>query len=123
MTQLPLLIFCQKIKKAFVDIMMVEELGLALEDDDESSWKGPAKNGGVTFIAFLIFGLVPLISYIIGLAFSNDRDTDTVVFFVAIFLTLFTMFSLGAVTSKFTSSKWWKAGLFFYGEWGICCWH
>jgi len=23
------------------------------------------------------------------------------------------MFSLGAVTSKFTSSKWWKAGLFF----------
>ena len=46
-----------KSKKAWVEIMMVEELGLV--DSDES----PAKNGIVTFIAFMVFGIIPLLPF------------------------------------------------------------
>ena len=48
-------------RETFLDAMMVEELGLMPPDPDES----PAKEGGVTFASFLIFGCVPLLAYVI----------------------------------------------------------
>jgi hypothetical protein len=50
-----------KNKKAFVDIMMIEELGLGAGDDS------PFKNALVTFFSFLLFGLMPCIIKIIYL--------------------------------------------------------
>jgi hypothetical protein len=44
----------------FVDIMMVEELGLMPPEETDASWK----NGLVTFGAFCLFGTIPLLPYI-----------------------------------------------------------
>jgi DNA damage-binding protein 1 len=46
-----------KHQEFFIDHMMVQELGLMPPDEDES----PAKNGLVMFLAFISFGLVPLL--------------------------------------------------------------
>lgn len=46
--------------------MMLEELGLAVEDGS------PAINGVVTFFAFVIFGLFPLLPYLIDRATHSD---------------------------------------------------
>lgn len=40
--------------------MMVEELNMVLNDEN------PIKNATVTFVAFLIFGFIPLIPYVGG---------------------------------------------------------
>jgi hypothetical protein len=49
--------------QAFVNIMMLEELGLV---DSDSS---PFWNGVVTLGAFVLFGFLPLIPYVIGAGF------------------------------------------------------
>lgn len=45
-------------KEAFVNIMMAEELGIVSDQGEASSWK----NGLATFIAFMAFGVVPLVA-------------------------------------------------------------
>ncbi len=50
-----------KYKEIFIDVMMVEELGLMPPDPEDS----PAKEGGVTFGSFLLFGCVPLLAYVV----------------------------------------------------------
>jgi VIT1/CCC1 family predicted Fe2+/Mn2+ transporter len=51
-----------KHKKAWVDVMMAEELGLLSSDEN------PVKNAIVTFISFVIFGIVPILPYIVSRA-------------------------------------------------------
>ena len=48
-----------KYEDIFVDVMMVEELGL-MPPEEESSFM----NGLVTFVAFSLFGFVPLMPYL-----------------------------------------------------------
>eukprot|EP01080_Neovahlkampfia_damariscottae_P001947 gene1947-1455_t len=48
-------------KQAFVDVMMVQELGLKPVVDP---W-GPLKNGLINFGSFILFGIIPLLIYII----------------------------------------------------------
>jgi VIT1/CCC1 family predicted Fe2+/Mn2+ transporter len=50
--------------KRFVDIMMVEELGILVDADD--NWRGPLKQGLVMFLAFIFFGIFPLLAYLGG---------------------------------------------------------
>lgn len=50
--------------------------------------------GFVTFISFILFGLIPLIGYVI---FSSTGMNDFQLFIVAIVLTAITLFFLGAV--------------------------
>ena len=57
-----------KHKKAWVDIMMVEELGII--ESDES----PLRNAIVTFVSFLSFGFIPLIVFIIAYVVPNLSD-------------------------------------------------
>lgn len=80
---------------AFVDIMMVEELGLMPDDENES----PAKQGLVMFGSFITFGAIPLISYIIVEAAADEPD-DVIPFIIACILTAITMFVLGLVKAK-----------------------
>lgn len=47
-------------KTTWVDVMMTEELGLI--ETDES----PVKNALVTFMAFILFGLIPLLPFIVA---------------------------------------------------------
>ena len=51
-----------KYKNFFLDVMMVEELGLMPPDEDDKPWK----NGVVTFVAFVFFGFIPLLSYVMA---------------------------------------------------------
>jgi VIT1/CCC1 family predicted Fe2+/Mn2+ transporter len=50
--------------KRFVDIMMVEELGILVDTDDD--WRGPLKQGLVMFLSFIFFGIFPLLAYLGG---------------------------------------------------------
>jgi len=97
-------------QQTFVDIMMVEELGLMPPSPDDSPWK----NGLVTFIAFIVCGSIPLIPYIVDVAVNGSASLAIAdaTFGASIALTAATMFMLGAVTSKFTPQHWTVAGGF-----------
>lgn len=95
-----------KYKEFFIDHMMVQELGIMPPDEDDS----PLKNGLVMFGAFVVFGLVPLLSY---LAFSTvdfgGNDSD-ILFGIACALTACALFTLGAIKSKFSTQTWYFSG-------------
>ncbi len=90
-----------KDKNIWVDIMMVEELGMI--EDKES----PLKNAVVTFFSFAIFGFIPLITYVLA-NFIPGLSNYTFTF--AIILTGLTLFILGALKIKFTDMNWVKSG-------------
>lgn len=91
-----------KYDKAWVDIMMVEELGII--EDNES----PLKNALVTFFSFGIFGFIPLAAYVAS-SFIPGMQEKT--FITASILTGLTLFVLGALKVKFTGKSWFKSGL------------
>lgn len=96
----------------FVDVMMVEELGIMPEDEKEN----PLKNGVVTFVSFLVFGCVPLLAYIGtgGLnqwLYSIIHVHIDIVFIMACLLTVCTLFTLGAFKGKLTGKRWWVSGI------------
>ena len=86
-----------KSKKAWVEVMMLEELGLIEMDDS------PGKNAVITFIAFVGFGILPLLPYC-----ANQAD-DRNVFWVSIALTGFALSFLGFVKSFFADTHWFKS--------------
>ncbi len=111
-----------KHKKAWVDVMMVEELGIV--ENEES----PLKNSLVTFGSFVIFGFIPLFAYVLArfipgmtggtaanaaqstvpeLATSGASDPT---FLIACLLTGATLFALGALKTKVTGQKWYVSG-------------
>ena len=83
--------------KTWVDIMMVEELGLL--DSDES----PIKNAMTTFGSFMIFGFLPLIPYIAGV--SVNSSTGGSIFGASVGLAGGAMFLLGAIKSRFVGKN------------------
>eukprot|EP01130_Rhizamoeba_saxonica_P016891 TRINITY_DN78_c0_g1_i2.p1 TRINITY_DN78_c0_g1~~TRINITY_DN78_c0_g1_i2.p1 ORF type:complete len:211 (-),score=47.07 TRINITY_DN78_c0_g1_i2:99-731(-) len=101
-------------KEHFIDLMMVEELGMMSPDPDES----PAKHGVVTFLSFVVFGLVPLLSYLLAYMINPEANFDDL-FIVAIILTGVTLFGLGTVTSRFTTESWYKGGFYMFLNGGL----
>jgi VIT1/CCC1 family predicted Fe2+/Mn2+ transporter len=103
-----------KNKKAFLDIMMVEELGILPHDPDEAPWKSAL----TTFFAFIFFGAIPLIVYVVGVSVALDSNEPassskgTSVWLIACAFVLITLFILGAIQSRFSHQPWWKSGLF-----------
>jgi len=97
----------------FVDLMLVEELGLMVEDEI------PWKHGIVTFTSFCSFGIIPLLVYLLLLAWDspNDHTGFDIAFALSGVMTGLTLFTLGALKSKMTMQPWWKSGGFtlFYG--------
>ena len=73
--------------KRWVKAMMLDELGMM---EDESN---PLTNGLVTFISFIIAGAVPLIVYLLGLAFPISSEAA---FPISIGLSALALFGLGA---------------------------
>ncbi|TDH66198.1 uncharacterized protein CCR75_006195 [Bremia lactucae] len=94
-----------KYKEAFIDIMMVEELKIMPVEDDHT----PLTGGGITFLSFMFFGVIPLLSYLVNLFPGIDMSPKTALY-LSCFLTVITLFLLGAVKGKFVGQKMWKAG-------------
>jgi len=90
----------------FVDVMMVEELGLQAPEDDASPWF----EGFVTFCSFIFFGFFPLMVYCI-FPFAFPGMTDHQLFVLAGVVSGLTLFVLGTVKSQFSVKPWWKSGL------------
>ncbi len=86
-------------KKRWVDFMMREELGI-LEDSNDK----PAMHGLVTFVAFLVAGMLPLIPYLFGVSSHLQ-------FRVSIIATAVSLFAVGASRSAVTSQKWFRSGI------------
>lgn len=91
-----------KSRKVWVDVMMVEELGII--EDEES----PLKSAIVTFISFAVFGFIPILAYMLGDTFGIASGN---IFAFDCVLTAITLMILGAVKSKFTGKKWLKSGI------------
>jgi VIT1/CCC1 family predicted Fe2+/Mn2+ transporter len=91
--------------KFFLDHMFVDELGMLPPDEDAELWK----EGLVTFLSFVFFGSVPLLTYLIAKAVGGDADDD-VLFATACVATALTMFLLGVVKAKLTKSNPFKSG-------------
>mmetsp|Transcript_27885 Transcript_27885/g.88722 ORF Transcript_27885/g.88722 Transcript_27885/m.88722 type:complete len:209 (-) Transcript_27885:2186-2812(-) len=92
-----------KYKDVFVDLMLKDELGLDVPDEDDNPWV----DGMVTFGAFVCFGFIPLVAYIALAPLALDSH---VLFLVACVLTAVTLFALGAIKSSVTERSWLMSG-------------
>lgn len=84
-------------KKRWVDTMITEEHGLSLQTP--SAWKA----AGVTYMAFILVGAIPLITYVLEY-FVPGTVSDP--FWAAAFLTGVAFFVVGALKSRFVGKPW-----------------
>ncbi|RMH64406.1 MAG: hypothetical protein D6677_04940 [Calditrichaeota bacterium] len=91
-----------KDEKAWLSIMMVEELGLLYD------LESPLKNAVVTFFSFALFGFVPLVVPLLNW-FHPGMVSDP--FLASSLITGLTLFVLGALKSIFTERHWFISGL------------
>lgn len=90
----------------FVDLMLVEELGLQVPDEDANPWF----DGFVTFCSFIVFGFMPLLGYCVFPFLYPDMSQE-MLFAIACVVTAGTLFVLGSIKSRFSPKKWWKSGM------------
>lgn len=91
-----------KNKEAWVDIMMVEELGIIRENES------PVRNAIVTFISFMVFGFIPVLTYVLSRVIPSLYVN---MFVLSAILTSLTLFTLGALKVKVTGKNWFLSGL------------
>lgn len=112
-----------KYKELFLDIMVAQELGLKMckPEDKNNYWKG----GLVTMLSFLVFGLCPLLTFVLCLDYCpaswvKEGHEGKPLFYVSAIATLCTLFVLGVAKSKFTCAVWWRSGIEFCILGGLC---
>lgn len=91
-----------KNRETWVDIMMVEELGIVEEEES------PLKNAVVTFLSFIVFGFIPIFTYVLSKLIPNIAINT---FTLSCILTSLTLFTLGALKVKVTEKNWFVSGL------------
>jgi len=89
-------------KKVWTDTMMLHELGLVESD------KTPVKSSMATFVAFILAGFIPLLTFVLGL-FIPFFAANT--FLISIILTGCVLFFVGALRSIVTGVNWLRSGL------------
>ncbi|MBN2155920.1 MAG: VIT1/CCC1 transporter family protein [Candidatus Lokiarchaeota archaeon] len=94
-----------KNKKTWIDIMMIEELGIIEETES------PIGNAIATFISFALFGAIPLITYVLALFIDPLKNNQILLFIIACIVTSITLFILGALKTNITGKKFWISGL------------
>ena len=86
----------------WVDTMIQEEYGLALEE------RSPLRAAVVTLVAFVLLGSLPLVPFILDFAklsqFAHPYQVSTL-------LTALSFFTVGAVKSRFVTQPWYLSGL------------
>lgn len=106
-----------KYQDFFVDVMMVEELGLQVPEDDHANES--FKEGVIMFLSFAIFGSFPLIGYVVIPASFPELGTD-ILFGAACAVTGVVLFAMGCVKSIFSNAKWYLCGLETFLLGGAC---
>jgi len=94
-------------KNTFLDIMMIEELGLKPVDKSVS----PLKSSLVTFTSFMIFGGLPMLAYIFAGHYDTPGRMDYV-FWIAVALFGVALFLLGAYKGFIANRRWYLSGFF-----------
>merc|ERR1711988_1031422 len=85
-------------------------MGGMMPPDDSDRW-APLKQGIVCFIAFVIFGLVPLIGFIVLYVIDPNVGSVGKTLAIAYGLTVATLFVMGVTKAKLTgNAKWLKSG-------------
>jgi vacuolar iron transporter family protein len=92
-------------RKVFVDMMMVNELGILPEEEEDIAWK----HGAVNFASFFVFGIVPLIGYIVFIV-AESAKPPVDAFGVSIALTGCTLFMMGIFKGRMTGTNWVRSG-------------
>ena len=88
-------------RQLWIDTMLIDEWGLTL------TTPVPWRAGLVTFIAFIIAGLLPLLPFIFAPAASGSRMP----FAWSIALAALAFFGIGTIKSWFVGHSWWRSGL------------
>jgi vacuolar iron transporter family protein len=83
-------------RKSWVDIMLVDEYGLAPVDPH------PMRAALATFVAFVAAGLVPLLPFLLAV---GDAFAWSAVLTGGVFL------GIGALKSRWSLAPWWRSGL------------
>ena len=89
-------------KKLWVNTMLTEEWGLPLEA------RSPYLAGLVTFIAFVIVGVLPLLAFIYHMI---DPSAISNPFFISAAVTGIAFFIVGALKSRYVEHPWYIGGL------------
>jgi vacuolar iron transporter family protein len=85
-------------KHRWVDVMMKEELNMIEET------KSPFKMGAITYFAFILIGVIPLLTYV----WDYVRPIDANLFFIASTLTAVGFVIIGIFKTYVTQTKIWK---------------
>ena len=88
-------------RKLWVETMLTDEWGLTL------TTPVPWRAGLMTFIAFVVAGLLPLLPFIVTSAAGDSQMS----FVGSITLAALAFFGIGAIKSWFVGHSWWRAGL------------
>lgn len=86
--------------EGWVDLMMRHEFNMTQENVD------PVKGAVSTFIAFVVIGTIPLLSYLL-----QSTINPNYLFVSASIATFFALFIVGAVKSRFVIKNWFISGL------------
>jgi VIT1/CCC1 family predicted Fe2+/Mn2+ transporter len=89
-------------KKIWIETMLKEEWGLSLHHAN------PLRAGGTTFLAFILIGCIPLLSFILN-QFSPQLIENP--FLISILLTAVAFFIVGAIKAQFLNKAWYIGGL------------
>lgn len=92
-------------KPAFLEIMLIKELGIMPHDVGTSAWK----SGLVTMAAFVILGAFPMLPYVFAMTYDVAGRTDGV-FWASLAIFCVTLFVLGAFKGKIGGKRWWSTG-------------
>ncbi|MDZ7315135.1 MAG: VIT1/CCC1 transporter family protein [candidate division KSB1 bacterium] len=90
-----------KYPRAWVEVMMAEELGLVGEDES------PLANAVMTFVSFALFGFLPLAAFFAAPVFGWVQDH---LFATASIITGAALFVLGAFKVRITGQSWLRSG-------------
>lgn len=88
--------------EGWVDLMMRNEFHMTQESVE------PLKGALVTFGSFLLVGFIPLVSYVFKPVLGLDGNQT---FVLTIAMTLFALFVVGAIKSRFSLQGWFLSGV------------
>ncbi len=92
-------------EEKWVDLMMKNEFHMTKEN------LVPINNAIVTFFAFILIGVIPLLSYIFVPIIKNITLEQKGIFVLASIFTLVALFVVGIVKSRFAMKNWFISGI------------